>query len=132
MFKWQLIITLFCYLIEVDPFNEPDVNESKILSLRVLNGTKKIPERSKETAQNSIPKLLNKSKENSPNIVDSLIKGEIDLVINTTKSTASIKDSYQIRRTSLVNNIPYFTTIAGAKVAVDAIKTLKKNNHGNR
>ena len=73
-------------------------------------------------------KFINKAKENSPNIVDSLIKGEIDLVINTTKSTASIKDSYQIRRTSLVNNIPYFTTIAGAKVAIDAIKTLKKNN----
>ena len=66
MFKWQLIITLFCYLIEVDPFNEPDVNESKILSLKVLNGRKRIPERSKETAQNSIPKLLNKLKENTP------------------------------------------------------------------
>ena len=32
-----------------------------------------------------------------------------------------------IRRTSLMHNIPYYTTIAGAKVAVDAIEHLKKN-----
>ena len=32
-----------------------------------------------------------------------------------------------LRRTSLMNNIPYYTTIAGAKVAVDAIENLK--NH---
>ena len=51
----------------------------------------------------------------------------IDLVINTTKTQGSIRDSYSIRRTSLMNNIPYYTTIAGAKVAVDAIENLK--NH---
>jgi carbamoyl-phosphate synthase large subunit len=72
--------------------------------------------------------FINKVKESRPNIVDSLLENKIDLVINTTKSTASIKDSYAIRRTSLMNNIPYYTTIAGAKVAVDAIKILKKNN----
>ena len=27
-----------------------------------------------------------------------------------------------------MNNIPYYTTIAGAKVAVDAIENLKNNN----
>ena len=47
--------------------------------------------------------------------------------INTTKTTGSIRDSYSIRRTSLMNNIPYYTTIAGAKVAIDAIENLK--NH---
>ena len=49
-------------------------------------------------------------------------------VINTTKTQGSIKDSYSIRRTSLMNNIPYYTTIAGAKVAVDAIENLKNRN----
>ena len=55
-------------------------------------------------------------------------KNEINLVINTTKTQGSIRDSYSIRRTSLMNNIPYYTTIAGAKVAVDAIEILKKNS----
>ena len=70
--------------------------------------------------------IINKVKEGSPHIVDSLLKKKIDLVINTTKTQSSIKDSYSIRRTSLMNNIPYYTTIAGAKVAVDAIEILKK------
>jgi carbamoyl-phosphate synthase large subunit len=70
---------------------------------------------------------INKVKEGSPHIVDSLLINKIHLVINTTKSQASIKDSYSIRRTSLMNNIPYYTTIAGAKVAIDAIEHLKKH-----
>ena len=72
-------------------------------------------------------KKINKVKEGGPHIVDSLINNEIDLVINTTKSQSSIKDSYSIRRTSLMYNIPYYTTIAGAKIAVDAIEHIEKN-----
>ena len=78
--------------------------------------------------QNIIVDTIKKVKEGSPHIVDALLKNEINLVINTTKSQRSIKDSYSIRRTSLMNNIPYYTTIAGAKVAVDAIENLKNNN----
>ena len=72
-------------------------------------------------------KIINKVKEGSPHIVDALLSGSINLVINTTKSQHSIRDSYSIRRTSLMINIPYYTTMAGAKVAVDAIEILKKN-----
>ncbi len=75
-----------------------------------------------------LTKKINKVKEGSPHIVDSLINSEIDLVINTTKSQSSVKDSYSIRRTSLMYNIPYYTTIAGAKVAVDAIEHMKNND----
>ena len=72
--------------------------------------------------------LVNKVKEGSPHIVDSLLLGKINLVINTTKTQNSLRDSYSIRRTSLMSNIPYYTTMARAKVAVDAIEILKKNN----
>ncbi len=75
-----------------------------------------------------IAEKINKVKEGSPHIVDSLINNKIDLVINTTKSQSSVKDSYGIRRTSLMYNIPYYTTIAGAKVAVDAIEHIKNND----
>tara|TARA_Y100001960_G_scaffold333684_1_gene440228 strand:+ start:2142 stop:3806 length:1665 start_codon:yes stop_codon:yes gene_type:complete len=66
MFKWQLVITILCYLIKIDPFNEPDVNESKILTLDVLKERKKIPKRSKETTEITITKLLDQLNENTP------------------------------------------------------------------
>ena len=71
---------------------------------------------------------INKVKEGSPHIVDSLSKNNIHLVINTTKSQSSVRDSYSIRRTSLMYNIPYYTTIAGAKIAVDAIEHIEKTD----
>ena len=46
---------------------------------------------------------------------------------NTTKTQGSIRDSYSIRRTALTYNIPYYTTIRGAKIAVDAIEHLKNS-----
>ena len=72
--------------------------------------------------------LINKVKEGRPHIVDSLLDKKIDLVINTTKTQSSVRDSYSLRRTSLMNNIPYYTTMAGAKIAVDAIEILKKES----
>jgi len=71
--------------------------------------------------------IINKVKEGDPHIVDAIKNKKIDLVINTTKTQGSIRDSYSIRRTSLMYNVPYYTTIAGAKVAVDAIEHLKKH-----
>ena len=77
---------------------------------------------------NLIVETINKVKEGEPHIVNSIKENRIDLVINTTKTQGSIRDSYSIRRTSLTFNIPYYTTIAGAKVAVDTIEHLKNNN----
>ena len=71
---------------------------------------------------------INKVKEGGSHIVNEIENNRIDLVINTTKTQGSIRDSYSIRRTSLTHNIPYYTTIAGAKVAVDTIEHLKNNS----
>ena len=72
--------------------------------------------------------IINKFKEGGSHIVNAITNNEIDLVINTTKTQGSIRDSYSIRRTSLTYNVPYYTTIAGAKVAVDSIEHLKNNS----
>jgi len=72
--------------------------------------------------------IINKVKEGGSHIVKAISDNQIDLVINTTKTQGSIRDSYSIRRTSLTFNVPYYTTIAGAKVAVDTIEHLKNNN----
>ena len=71
---------------------------------------------------------INKVKEGGPHIVDAIIEKQINLVINTTKTQGSIRDSYSIRRTALTYNIPYYTTVAGAKIAVDTIEHLKNNS----
>ncbi len=63
--------------------------------------------------------------EGRPNIIDFIKNGEIQLVINTTFGENEIKQSYSIRRESLVSNIPYFTTVSGAQAAVEAIDALK-------
>ena len=69
--------------------------------------------------------VVKKVIEGRPNIIDFIKNGEIQLVINTTFGENEIKQSYSIRRESLVSNIPYFTTVSGAQAAVEAIDALK-------
>ncbi|GIU68066.1 carbamoyl-phosphate synthase large subunit [Candidatus Phycosocius spiralis] len=64
---------------------------------------------------------VNKVMEGRPHIVDAMINGSIQLVVNTTEGAQSLADSYSIRRTALVSNISYYTTIAGARAAATAI-----------
>jgi carbamoyl-phosphate synthase large subunit len=68
---------------------------------------------------------VNKVREGRPHIVDMMVDGEIDLVINTTEGTQSIADSYSIRRTALMRKIPYSTTIAGSRAIVEAIASIR-------
>lgn len=70
--------------------------------------------------------FVNKVKEGRPHVVDHLKNGEIHLVINTVGDKASQLDSYSIRRTALMQNIPYYTTVAEAKAAVKGIEALLK------
>ena len=60
-----------------------------------------------------------------PNVVDLMVSGEIDLVLNTTEGARAIEDSFSLRRSALTHNIPYYTTVEGARAAVMAIETLR-------
>lgn len=68
---------------------------------------------------------VNKVMEGRPHVVDAMKNGDINLVFNTSEGAASIRDSFDLRRTALMNKIPYFTTMAGAKAAVRAIEALR-------
>lgn len=70
-------------------------------------------------------KRVNKVMEGRPHIVDAMKNGDIQLVFNTSEGSASIRDSFDLRRTALMNKIPYFTTTAGARAAVRAIEALR-------
>jgi carbamoyl-phosphate synthase large subunit len=69
---------------------------------------------------------VNKVAEGRPHIVDAMKNGEVQLVFNTTEGAQSYRDSYSIRRTALTQNIPYYTTMSGARAAIQAIRLLKK------
>jgi len=62
--------------------------------------------------------------EGRPHVVDYIKNGDVQLLINTTMGKSSIRDSYDIRRTALIYNIPYCTTIPGAFAATQGIKAL--------
>lgn len=66
--------------------------------------------------------LINKVYEGRPHIVDWLQDAQIGLVINTPEGSGPVLDSFDIRRACLVYNVPYMTTIAGAKAALVAMK----------
>ncbi len=66
--------------------------------------------------------------EGRPHIVDNMLSGHVDLVINTTEGAQAIADSFSLRRTALTHNIPYYTTVEGAKAAVKAINAIRKGH----
>jgi carbamoyl-phosphate synthase large subunit len=68
---------------------------------------------------------VNKVAEGRPHIVDAMKNGEVHLVFNTTEGAQSYRDSYAIRRTALTQNIPYYTTVSGARASIQAIRRLK-------
>jgi len=84
-----------------------------------------------EFIKNNIPsQFVLKMTEGRPNIVDSIINGEIDLIINTTLGRQSIRNSFSIRRSALDRQVPYVTTIRGAMAVAKAIEALKQRKVG--
>ncbi|MBN9526687.1 MAG: carbamoyl-phosphate synthase large subunit [Alphaproteobacteria bacterium] len=73
-------------------------------------------------------RVVKKVMEGRPHVVDEMKNGGVDLVFNTSESGQSIRDSFAIRRTALMNKVPYFTTAAGMKAAVKAIAALKEGS----
>ncbi len=71
---------------------------------------------------------INKVLEGRPHIVDRMLSGGVQLVFNTTEGAQAKTDSFSLRRTALVIGIPYYTTIAGSRAAVQAIVALAGAN----
>jgi len=72
--------------------------------------------------------IVKKIQEDSPHIGDQIKNGEIAIVINTPEDARSYADSYAIRRHALDYQVPYFTTMAGADAATDAIEYLMQRD----
>ncbi len=65
---------------------------------------------------------INKVRDGSPHCVDAIESGNVHLVVNTSQGAQAIRDSYAIRRSALLANVPYFTTMAAALAATEALE----------
>ncbi|MDW3680799.1 carbamoyl-phosphate synthase large subunit [Cupriavidus sp. CV2] len=71
-------------------------------------------------------RVVNKVKDGRPHIVDMIKNGELALVFTTVDETrTAIADSRSIRISALANRVPYYTTIAGARAAVEGLKHMQ-------
>ncbi len=73
-------------------------------------------------------KKINKVMEGRPHIVDAIKNGEVQLLINTTHGKKALSDSSTIRRSALLEKVPYYTTIPGALAAIDGIIAYQEDN----
>jgi len=71
---------------------------------------------------------INKVLEGRPHIEDAIRNRQVQLVINTTDGNKAISDSKSLRRATLMQKVPYYTTMAGAEAAAQAIKALRAGN----
>ena len=69
--------------------------------------------------------FVKKVLEGRPNIVDAIKNGDVQLVINTTEGKQSLQDSFSLRRSALMTKVPYYTTVAGALAAAQAIGAIR-------
>ncbi len=70
-------------------------------------------------------RVVKKVLEGSRHIVDEMQDGDVQILINTTEGLQAIRDSYSLRRAAITNNIPYYTTMAGARAVVKALAAIR-------
>jgi len=73
------------------------------------------------TENGVVSECILKMREGRPNIVDALVNGEIQLVINTPRGKIGQADDAYIRTTAIKRKVPYITTLAAAHAAAKGI-----------
>ena len=63
-----------------------------------------------------------KLSEGSPNVVEAIDAGDVDLVVNTPTGSGARADGYEIRRAAVARGVPCITTMSGASAAQRAIR----------
>ncbi len=76
--------------------------------------------------------VVRKFSEGSPNVVDRILAGEVDLVLNTPEGGGPRADGYEIRTAAVSNGIPCITTLSGILAAIQGIEALRANTVGVR
>ena len=71
-------------------------------------------------------RVVHKVGEGRPHVVDRIINGEIDWIINTPLGGESREDERAIRRTALEYGLPMMTTLAAARAGVQGIWAMRE------
>jgi len=93
--------------------------------ITATKGTKEFLEQHGIEAQ-----FINKLHEGRPNIVDQIMNGEIQLVINTPIGKKEQHDDSYIRKTAIRFKIPYITTLTAALATTKGITAYKEQSQG--
>lgn len=73
--------------------------------------------------------FINKVYESRPNILDAIVNGDIDLIVNTPAGKLSEYDDSYIRKSAIKYNIPYITTTAAAYAATQGIRERRNGRY---
>ena len=72
--------------------------------------------------------LVLKAQEGRPNLIDRIVNGDVDLVVNTpSPTTESTQDDSYIRKAAIKTHVPYMTTMAAARATAQGVLELKRN-----
>ncbi|MDZ7289164.1 MAG: carbamoyl-phosphate synthase large subunit [candidate division KSB1 bacterium] len=71
-----------------------------------------------------------KVNEGRPDVIDHLLNGEIQIIINTPLGKTSRYDEYAIGRNAIAHNIPCLTTLSASAAAVEGIRALQEHRLG--
>ncbi|MFP4172080.1 MAG: carbamoyl-phosphate synthase large subunit [Candidatus Hydrogenedentota bacterium] len=69
---------------------------------------------------------VNKVEEGRPNVVDRIINGDVDWILNTPLGGESKKDERDIRRYAVEHLLPIMTTLSAARAAVAGIQAMRQ------
>jgi carbamoyl-phosphate synthase large subunit len=75
---------------------------------------------------------INKIAEGTPNVVDLIEAGDVDMLINTPTGAGARADGTEIRRAAVARGIPIITTMTGASAAQRAIRAAREAPPGVR
>ncbi|MEO9340102.1 carbamoyl-phosphate synthase large subunit [Mesorhizobium sp. SB112] len=100
----------------------PAVKRLADLGFRVLatGGTQRF------LAENGVKaEKINKVLEGRPHIEDAIRNRQVQIVFNTTDGQKAVSDSKSLRRATLMQKVPYYTTLSGMGAVAEAIAALK-------
>ncbi|WP_017658801.1 carbamoyl-phosphate synthase large subunit [Baaleninema simplex] len=120
--------TAFVSVIDRDkPLVVPVVKELQELGFKVMatDGTKRALTTAGVEGVESIFKLS----EGRPHVLDAIKNKQIQLIVNTPSGEDAQAEGRLIRRTALAYKIPAITTIAGAKAAVAAVRSMQADTY---
>lgn len=70
-------------------------------------------------------KNVYKVHEGRPHVIDLILNGEVQMLINTPLGKKAQKDDYSMRQAAIAHRVPYTTTLSAASAACDAILAVR-------